>query len=181
MDYSINPAESQEQSARKSGFFCVGVTAQACGMQEDCGQVALQGRCGGLGSGRPAAPIEQGSGTRDQETGPPDPTAPFRIVRRDKHCLSGIRNECNLPEANDDTGFHYSYGFTSPLRAIRSALRNRARGYAPLRGAGGCSAGAWVRAPARCFGGLGSGRPAAPVPRLRLPCRNAPSSVIRLP
>ena len=36
---------------------------------------------------------------------PKIPKKPKTVIlcRRDKHRLSGIRNECNLPEANDDT------------------------------------------------------------------------------
>ena len=61
--------------------------------------------------------------------------------RRDKHRLSGIRNECNLPEANNDTGSHYSNGQHRPCGR-----------FVPLRGTGRVGTRPYVSAgaPQRC-------------------------------
>ena len=67
------------------------------------------------------------------------------FANADERCssLRDSRNECNLPEANDDTGSRYSTGLHRPCGR-----------FVPLRGTGRVDTrpyakpGAWVRAPA---------------------------------
>ncbi len=50
----------------------------------------------------------------DRQQSPAEKPKTVMLCRRDKHRLSGIRNECNLPEANDGTGSRYSTGQHRP-------------------------------------------------------------------